>query len=417
MTINVMALVNYSIRRTNSFIQEIEKIRETDFPYQYSEEALKLIKVLIEEQVKYLKSIGPNSNKESSKQLCTTSLDALADFLPLLGFIIRSTNVRNGFEFYGPLLRLSRQVLGNSDIRLVISSEWDYSPLTYQEIKGLKDFIFIGIPATESDNPLLIPLAGHELGHHLWANSTLNSKLKTSITKEIIKLIEARWKEFTNLYPNVIDSPEDLTTNFFAYEIWATAVEWAIQQSTELFCDFIGVNIFGEAYLHAFAYLLAPGMSGMRPVGYPEINTRIKDLVLAANEYGIKCTDGYIDLYNEVFDLDDSDSEKKFWLELADQAVKSIVPELIKDADSIVKKSKLIGFSENKINGILARFKMIVPAQNSESLQNILIAGWRAFHDAELWKDVSKITDRDSTLKELILKTIEVFEIEHLVKP
>lgn len=411
-----MELVDYAIKRTNSFIQEIDKIRENDFPYSHSEEALELIKELIKEHVKYLNLISPKSDKTSIRQLCTTSLDALTDFLPLLGFIIRSTNVRNGFEFYGPLLRLSRQVLGNKDIRLVLSSEWDYSPLTYQEIKGLKNFILIGLPATESDNPLLVPLAGHELGHHIWANSSLSSKLKAPITIEIIRLIEERWTEFTTLHPNVIDSPTDLTTNFFAYQIWTVAVDWAIQQSTELFCDFIGVNLFGEAYLHAFAYLLAPGMSGVRSVDYPEMSTRINYLVLSAREYGVTCADSYLDLYSNVIDIDGDDTERKFWLELADQAVKSIVPELIKAADSIVRKSKISPFSEKKIEEILSRFAMIVPAQNSESLQNILIAGWRAFHNKELWKDVKKITDKDTTLKELILKTIEVFEIEHLSK-
>src|ERR1035438_8334778 len=191
----VQDLVAYSKNRTKAFIAEVDRIKESDFPYKHSEEALSLIKDLISENLEYLSTVGPQSDTHAIQRICTTSLDALYDYLPLLGFLIRSTNVRNGFEFYGPLLRLSRQILTKDDIRLVLSSEWDHSPLTFQEIRGLLNFIFIGLPATESDNPLLIPLAGHELGHHLWESHSLSAKLKIPISNEVIKGIEARWQE------------------------------------------------------------------------------------------------------------------------------------------------------------------------------------------------------------------------------
>jgi hypothetical protein len=104
-------------------------------------------------------------------QQCGLSLNALFVAMPLAGFLVRSTNVRNAFELYRPLLRLARDLLeptvtpDQRRTRLVLSSEWEYSPLSYSELPDLPGVVLIGLPAPESSNPLLVPLAGHELGH------------------------------------------------------------------------------------------------------------------------------------------------------------------------------------------------------------------------------------------------------------
>lgn len=54
----------------------------------------------------------------------------------------------------------------------------------------LPNFVLIGFPAPESGNPLLIPLAGHELGHTVWKGRSLASKYKKSIEDTILSLIE-----------------------------------------------------------------------------------------------------------------------------------------------------------------------------------------------------------------------------------
>ena len=73
----------------------------------------------------------------------------IAIHLPLLGFIRRSSNVRNAFEFYGPIVLLARQLLGR-ETRFIHSSEWDYSPFTYPKLyENLKDFVLIGLPTSE----------------------------------------------------------------------------------------------------------------------------------------------------------------------------------------------------------------------------------------------------------------------------
>ena len=115
---------------------------------------------------------------------CQRTLDELTRFLPVLGFVLRSTNVRTAFEIHGPLLRLTREFLG-ADTRLLVSSEWEYSPYTYSPLPDFADFVLIGFPASESANPLVVPLAGHELGHSLWSSKRLQTDVSSAVTTSI----------------------------------------------------------------------------------------------------------------------------------------------------------------------------------------------------------------------------------------
>ena len=110
-----------------------------------------------------LESLSDDDDPNAVKTACNESLKQLFRILPLLGFIVRSTSVRNSFEVFWPLLRLARQVL-QTDAKLILSSEWLYSPF-YRPSADLSDYVLLGFPASESSNPLLVPLAGHELGH------------------------------------------------------------------------------------------------------------------------------------------------------------------------------------------------------------------------------------------------------------
>jgi hypothetical protein len=100
-------------------------------------------------------------------QHCRATLGELYGFLSSLGYLHRAQHPCNPFEAYDPLRRLAQSVIGVGT-RIVISSEWDFSPQTIVTVDGLPDFVFVGLPASESDNGFLLPLAGHELGHSLW---------------------------------------------------------------------------------------------------------------------------------------------------------------------------------------------------------------------------------------------------------
>jgi hypothetical protein len=85
-----------------------------------------------------------------------------------LGLLLRSSNLRNAFEIYFPIKILSTELLEHNTC-VVLSSEWEFSPFIYPvALDELPEFVFIGIPASECHNPLILPLAGHELGHVVW---------------------------------------------------------------------------------------------------------------------------------------------------------------------------------------------------------------------------------------------------------
>jgi len=45
-----------------------------------------------------------------------------------------------------------------------------------------------------------------------------------------------------------------------------------------------------------------------------------------------------------------------------------------------------------------------------------LNASWQAYHDIDLWKSIPDVLERkDQILKDLVLKNIEIFEVEQIL--
>jgi hypothetical protein len=278
----------------------------------------------------------------------------------------------------------------------------------------LPGFVLIGLPAPESSNGLLVPLAGHELGHSIWSAQRLAGFLEGKLRDKVISQIRVHWADYQALHPDLKIKKTDLETHIFALQTWTPAVSWALAQSEESFCDFVGLRIFGESYLHAFAYLLSPGWEGPRPFGYPNLQRRAGDLKSAADTYGVMAQNDYPALFEDLPEPPGTSTDKSFLLSLADTASASILVDLINKAGEIVSDSSISLPSSNKVEEIYTRFKNVVPAQGCENLSNILCAGWKAFHDKALWKGNKQIASRDIVLRELVLKTIEGLEIEQL---
>jgi hypothetical protein len=406
--------LDYSQRRLSAFLEEVQRLRGSEFPYPHSEHALSLIEDFFSNYLRQLKKLTPASDPSTIRAACAAELTGLFEYLPLLGFILRSTNPRNAFEVYGPLLRLARDVVHPS-VKLVISSEWDYSPLTYLGITHLPDYVLIGLPAHESGNPLVLPLAGHELGHSIWATRGLSGKYGQKIDEKILAEIKSHWKEYRNLFPDVSD-PSILQSDFFARQTWSPSSDWGVRQAEESFCDFAGMWLFCESYLHAFAYLLSPKQLWSRSVLYPTIKKRIENLISSANAYSVQIPTDYKAEFDDLDEPTGLDKHRTFLLALADAASASLIVELIGDAETILKSSSASQRSEAKVQEILNDFDAVAPATNAGCLANILNAGWSSFHKSDLWAGLPQIQPKERTLKELVLKSIEVFEYDQLLK-
>ncbi len=409
-----MHILKYSRRRLESALEEIDRLKQSEFPYRDSRLALEKIQLKLVDHLNSLNKLTESSPSDSLNIACMESLYRLFVLVPLLGFVLRSTNVRNAFEMYAPLQRLVCKIHGPSS-RLLLSSEWDYSPFVYSQIAELPEFVLIGLPAPESSNPLLAPLSGHELGHSVWRERNIRAKFVQLAEKRIVSRIRRKyWKNYQSLYPQY--RKKELQKHSLARTTWMPAYTWAMLQTEEIFCDLLGVRIFAESYLHAFAYLLAPGIAGERSPRYPDLMRRIAHIQQGAKELSVRIPVGYNKAFQNETQL--SDATSRFLLLLADEASASFVPRLIEVVKTIGRQTHIPQRSRTMVDSISRDFQKVVPTSSATTLADILNAGWKCYHNSKLWHDVVEIPacERHRILGELILKSIEVLEIDERMR-
>ena len=405
-------LLRNTKKKLDAALRTIEAVEELDFPYQDSEHALSVIKSLFQSVRTDLEDCLPNSNQATVTTLCQRSLEAIRDYLPIIGFIGRSTDLDGPLELQGPLLRLTHRAIGN-DAQLIISSEWEFSPFTilYPELNKL-NFVLVGMPCSEANNALIAALAGHELGHNIWEKGGYKQNLKDIVSDRVRQEILKDWKSWSNILQ--VEKPEQLDEDLFADQILAQPWSWAIAQCEEVFCDFIGLLVFRDAYLHAFEYLLSPGSSGPRNYNYPRLIERVAILITAAGRAGIDVSDGYLQRFEKCErEIDGLEAE---FGRLSDQACVSLTNRLLDEALKFVAERKLSEHDPDEVQRIFHAFSRAVPPANAKGIVNILLAGWKVATDSVsyLVKEYPALTDaeRERILNELILKSFEVFEIE-----
>lgn len=440
-----MDLLTYARERIRSVLEQIDQLDESEFPYPHSQAVLGIIRDLFLSISAGLDGLDEKSDPPMVKSRCGLSLRALFRYLPRLGFILRSTNVRNAFEVFGPLLRIAQEVLEpgvekeDRTTKLLLSSEWNYSPLTYPQAADLPGVVFIGFPAPESANPMLMPLAGHELGHAIWSKEKLDHRFKPDVKNSVLNYIKSHWTDYQATFPYV-SKKEDLTTDMFAQQTWAPALNLSLKHAQETFCDFVGLRIFGQAYLHAYAYLLAPNVSSPRSAYYPNAMKRVDNLIRAArcdrykvevrNDKGdlveeipdaykdllVEVPNGYRDLFHDRPESNVGQADR-YRLKVADGVLDDMFDTLAIKTDELIRSTGIQLPDAGQAQEIYGRFKKVVPANGCRCLADILNAAWIAFWDRRLWEDIPRIVPEMSViLRELVLKNIEIFEVEQIRK-
>jgi hypothetical protein len=277
----------------------------------------------------------------------------------------------------------------------------------------LKDFIFIGIPASECQNPLITPLAGHELGHVVWRRQGTKQDFDPQIRREVLVQFKARWAEFNKLFGT--HELERLETDLFLRSAWGQSLSVAQRQLEEIFCDFLGVYIFGKSFLHSFRYLLAPSLGHIRSVHYPSIRARAEYMQYAAREFGLEKIPDFAASFSE--EEPRLSSENAFLVGVADQVTRTLHPKLI----DLVRKyrGRAAHYTEGTGHERMATdsLRKLVPIAAVDSVSTIVNAGWNIRLDIDSWdilRDISDEADRRveklRVLRDLILKSFEVFE-------
>jgi hypothetical protein len=344
------------VRRFRALLADL---LEKDYPFKHSHTALQLLEQSFAALAHELE-LALRASVEVRKTLAQRTLEEIYIKLPVLGLIDRSTDVIGPVEFHGPFCRIIRSALG-ADAKLILASDWSYSPYTfiYPDLFPGWQFVIVALPYSEAGHVLGLALAGHELGHNVWAAENIAKEFQTPIAKAILELIEGQFRELYAREVNATRPNESDTDLFGSSPPWLESLRISLKQTEELFCDFFGIAIFREAYLCSFEYLTAPA-SFERVPEYPSMPDRLAAQSNCATTLGVRVPDYYGNsgLIAHV--------EDNMLLQIADVATKRQIPALIDRVRTIASSKALDLCSDTERDRVLRGLQSRAPSVGRE---------------------------------------------------
>jgi hypothetical protein len=390
-------------RRLTAFLEQIEDLQTSSFPHPDGEDALFDIKENFLVRLNGL-NLPPGADPLVVDGVCTQTSLAIEKWTPVLGFILRSTNVRNPFELHFPLKRLVRTVIDPS-AKLLMSSEWDFVPFTYpMTLDLLPNYVLVGGPAPESGNVLITPLAGHEIGHSAWRHYGFKADVETPLAVAINEVLEADPAATKAL----LDELE--RARFNRADLTQACLRQGLKQLEEIFCDLFGLYVFGLSYLFAFEYFLAPGGQG-RNETYPSSLERIRFLLEAATALDLKVDEQLFLRWN---DSSPDPGLNSGILDVTDKAVARVVLRVRERAFKLLTDKGVATPDDSAVARVLKAFRRQEPDADGASLPEIITAGWIYIRGAG-GLATSEEQEQYRMLGELMLKSVEVSEFRRRV--
>ncbi len=410
---------DFCVQKLDTAILMISRLSDADYPHTDSREALfELQRVYELDRQRLLTLLGAQDN--TILEYCRRANINIVRLKKFIGMLLRSTNLRNAFEIYFPIKLYAQSILGNST-KLVLSSEWEFSPFIYPvALPELPNFIFIGIPASECQNPLIVPLAGHELGHVVWNRKGAKQIFDKEIVAEILRQYRGNWNTFIQLFKTALP-PDRLEGDMFLRSIWGKSYKLAQRQLEEVFCDYFGLHIFGVSFMYSFQYLLSPGLGQNRSINYPKNKDRADFLGEAATQWGMNSINGFSTAFSEQ----DSSltKEDRFIVKMADDTTQSLRGKLLAFMNDYTCDIPRYEEGSEDENRAKASMMSLVPAASAESIASIINAAWSIRLNLDKWDILSDIEEADirrtnkiRVLRDLTLKGLEVFEFNKRVE-
>ena len=372
------------------------------YPYRSSKIALQKIRTVFETHEKSLR----NAPREDIyvEQLSRIVMYDAYRFLYIIELIANSSDVHSVFEFQEPFWELTSKIIkpkeipSIADIHLIITSSSRYSPFVLRSVPDvLPNFILISLPASEIHNPLLFPLAGHELGHVVW-------NIFRSQDEDIIA-VERLVKQICSDSSKPVAKGQQL--NILLDKKMSELQRKALRHVIELFCDCFGLRLFGEGFLYAFLYFFLPlQQEDVANPTHPISRIRLSLLKRACQQYKIShaplpstvtSTISYSEpIYNRVYS-----SVSDRLINLADKVVRCAASN---------RKSDPQG-SEKEKNRILGNFQRMQPAVHAKTLSDIINAGWDMYNCNNTTRKIET-----NVLFDLIAKSFEVMALEKRIR-
>lgn len=383
-------------RRIDAFIEQIDTLRESSFPHDDGKRVLLAIrgKFVV---IKQMLDLPPTASDAMADRVSFHISEVISEYTEILGLILRSTNVRNAFELHYVLKQMVEKVLGRPT-DLLISSEWNFVPFTYPiGIELLPDVVLIGSPAPESENPLIVPLAGHELGHSAWRVTDAADGLADRLNAAVDVALE---KHKRQLETSLAD--DDLVSRSSEAVLRDRCAAHALSQLEEIYCDIVGLYLFGPSYLYAFDYLLAPGGSD-RSLDYPSDGKRMEILAATADKLGLPVDPAVRSQWAPTSVVID----QRRLTHVVDDVVAALLDTLIEHVEAFMAERGIIPPGEVAIQAILGAFNQRQPHSSQATLGEIISAGWKFLRAQDGLADQR---DTYKVLCDLIWKTVEVTE-------
>lgn len=398
-------------RRIAAFIEQIDILAASSFPHDDGQKALAAIRLHCKDLEAEL-DLPDGIRDDVIDRLCLRLLDKVDNFTAILGFILRSTNVRNPFELHYAVKDLIVRTLGTKpqgeEISLLISSEWSYVPFTYpMNADQLPGSILIGTPAPESGNPLLIPLAGHEIGHSAWRVYEFGPVYADAASEAV--------KHELNRNPNAASelAEQQPTSDLGRERIIDQCADHVTQQLEEVFCDLFGLYVFGPSFVAAFDYLLGPGGYD-RTLDYPSDRQRMAFLTAAADAWEITLDQEMVRDWTVAEPLNEDRAEA----EIVDAVMAELVPQLQTEFHQRIAASGYRPPRAEVIEKVLDAYRRGEPYPERVELGESVSAGWRHLReiDGRKFPGEDKAEEEANRAKsykvlaDLVLKTVEVAE-------
>jgi hypothetical protein len=387
-----------------------------DYPHVDSRKALERIAEVFAADRLRLQGVDENDDPNVVLGYCRQANINIVRLHPFLGMLIRSSNLRNAFEIYFPLKILSAEAVESDDTCVVLGSEWLFSPFTYPTaLKELPEFIFIGVPASECQNPLIMPISGHELGHVVWQRRGAKKEFDQAILAEVVSTYQNNWNRFVSLFGPKFDVSK-LETDMFLRRIWTQSYKLASRQLEEIFCDYLGIYIFGRSFLYSFRYLLSPSLGQYRPVNYPALRNRVRYLEHLASLYGIDAAEGFnaASFSDSPPTLSPSD---QFVVDMADTVTEKLYGKLVGVVDKYHGSAEHFSQGAAEEERLHESLKKLVPPTPVTSIAALLNAAWDLRLSIADWhilpgieNDQRRTVEKLRVLRDLVLKGMEVYE-------
>jgi hypothetical protein len=93
----------FAQQKLRSAIRLADSLLAGDWPYDDSKKALERIRNWFQDIFDQLSSLHEGADKRIIESHCKDARSRISQYMPFIGFIWRSSNVRNAFEIYEPL--------------------------------------------------------------------------------------------------------------------------------------------------------------------------------------------------------------------------------------------------------------------------------------------------------------------------